>query len=153
MKRLIIASVIGLFFAQCSNAGSNQTKAKTEQKATTAVKHIGKAEFLTQVFDYQKNPQTVVYLGKKPAIVDFYANWCGPCRQLSPLLEELANEYKDKIVVYKIDTDKEKEIAQDLGIQALPTLIFFPLKGKPMMIQGYRTKEDLKKIITEELLK
>lgn len=148
MKKTILALVLVALFTQCSQAG---TKNSNEQAGGAS--HITRAEFLTKVFDYTKEGNEIKFLGQKPAIVDFYATWCGPCRQLSPLLEELSVEYKGKIDVYKIDTDKERQLAQELGIQALPTVVFFPKSGKPIAIQGFRPKEELKKIIDESLLK
>lgn len=152
MKKIILASFIILSLTQCTQANNN---ANSESKAATAAgtKQITRAEFLTKVFDYTKDTKEINFLGKKPVIVDFYATWCGPCRQLSPLLEELAVEYDGKIDVYKIDTDKERELAQELGIQALPTVVFFPKSGKPIAIQGFRPKDELKKMIDESLLK
>ena len=94
-----------------------------------------------------------VYKGTKPAIVDFYADWCGPCRRLSPVLEKLAEKYKDKIVVYKVDTDKERELAAAFGITSLPTLVFIPMDGKPQASQGALPEEVLEKGINEVLLK
>jgi thioredoxin len=86
-----------------------------------------------------------------PVIIDFYADWCPPCRQLSPLVEEIAKEYNGKIVVYKVDTDKEKELARKLGITSLPTLLYVPLKGNPQVTLGYVPKETLVKTIAEVL--
>lgn len=111
-----------------------------------------RADFLKKVADYEKNPREWKYLGDKPAIVDFYATWCGPCRTISPILEELAKEYKDQIYIYKVDTDQEKELAAAMGIRSLPTLLFIPKDGQPQMGQGAMPKEDLKKAIEEILL-
>ncbi len=154
MKKILYISLITLLFSQCTQAENNKSANKSEQKTnTTYIQHINRAQFLTQVFNIEKDKKEVKYLGNKPCIVDFYADWCGPCRKLSPILEELANEYKGKIIVYKVDTEKEKQIASELGIQALPTLVFFPLKGQPILTQGLLPKEELKKIIDKELLK
>lgn len=91
---------------------------------TGKVIHINQSEFIEKVYDYKKNPDKWVYEGSKPAIIDFYADWCGPCRRLSPVLEKLAEKYKDKIVIYKVNTDKERELAAAFGITSLPTLVF-----------------------------
>ncbi len=153
MKKILLVAVAALFFIQCSQAGNKKEESAANQQVATTVIHISKDQFLKQVFNYEKNSKDVVYLGNKPCIVDFYADWCGPCRKLSPILEELSKEYNGKIIVYKVDTEKERQLSGELGIQALPTLLFFPMKGKPTATQGYMAKEDLKKIIDKELLK
>lgn len=114
--------------------------------------HLTKAEFLTKVYNYEKNPKEWKYEGKLPAIVDFYATWCGPCKMVAPILEELAGEYKGKIVVYKIDTDKEPELSAAFGIRSIPTLLFIPAEGTPQVSQGAMPKDALKKAIDEFLL-
>lgn len=116
------------------------------------VKHLTKVEFMNKVYDYKKNPDKWVYEGDKPAIVDFYATWCGPCKTIAPVLEELAKEYEGKIVIYKIDTDKERELASAFGISSIPTLLFIPVKGDPQVAQGALPKESLKRAIDDFLL-
>lgn len=120
---------------------------------TGKVIHINQSEFIEKVYDYKKNPDKWVYEGIKPAIVDFYADWCGPCRRLSPVLEKLAEKYKDKIVIYKVNTDKERELAAAFGITSLPTLVFIPLRDTPQVSQGALPQEVLEKGIEEVLLK
>lgn len=112
---------------------------------TGKVIHINQSEFIEKVYDYKKNPDKWVYEGSKPAIVDFYADWCGPCRRLSPVLEKLAEKYKDKIVIYKVNTDKERELAAAFGITSLPTLVFIPLGDTPQVSQGACPKKFWKK--------
>ena len=104
-------------------------------------------------FDYEANPNEWKYLGDKPAIVDFYASWCGPCKMVAPILDELAQEYDGKIYVYKIDTEKEQELAAAFGIRSIPTLLFVPMDGKPQMVQGAIGKDDFEKVINDVLLK
>lgn len=120
---------------------------------TGKVIHINQSEFIEKVYDYKKNPDKWVYEGSKPAIVDFYADWCGPCRRLSPVLEKLAEKYKDKIVIYKVNSDKERELAAAFGITSLPTLVFIPLRDTPQVSQGALPQEVLEKGIEEVLLK
>lgn len=120
---------------------------------TGKVIHINQSEFIEKVYDYKKNPDKWVYEGSKPAIIDFYADWCGPCRRLSPVLEKLAEKYKDKIVIYKVNTDKERELAAAFGIISLPTLVFIPLGDTPQVSQGALPQEVLEKGIEEVLLK
>lgn len=101
---------------------------------------------------YDISQKELVYLGSKPAIVDFYASWCGPCRAISPILEELAKEYGDKIVIYKVDVDASPDLAQSFGIRSIPAVLFIPLKGKNYMTVGGRSKEEFKKQIDTILL-
>jgi thioredoxin len=114
--------------------------------------HLTKAEFLQKVANYETSPNEWKYLGDKPCLIDFYADWCGPCKAVAPILEELAREYGDKIVIYKIDTDKEQELAAAFGIRSIPSLLFVPKTGKPQMAQGAMPKDQLKKAIDEILL-
>ena len=116
--------------------------------------HITKAEFIEKVYDYTASDKAEwQYKGDKPAIIDFYADWCGPCRKLSPILEEVATEFKKDIYIYKVNTDKEPEIAKAFGIRALPTLLFIPLEGEPEGNEGFLTKEQLYEAIYKVLLK
>jgi thioredoxin 1 len=107
--------------------------------------------FKQNVFNYELNRQWN-FEGKVPVIVDFYATWCGPCKQLSPRLEKLAEEYKGKLIVYKVDTDAESQLAQSMGITNLPTLLFIPVNGEPTQTVGALPTETLVKIINEKLL-
>ena len=143
-KILIIAAVAftALFASVAEMNASDKGK----------VKHLTKAEFVKFVYDIDKNTESLDYLGSKPAVVDFYADWCRPCKQLAPVLEELAAEYQDEIVVYKVNTDNDPELAQAFGITSIPTLIFIPLNGSPEMAQGALPKDTLKEVIEKVLL-
>jgi thioredoxin len=118
--------------------------------ATATVINLSENTFKEMVFNYDKNKEWK-YEGDKPAIIDFYANWCAPCRQLSPIVEEIAKEYSGKIVVYKVDTEKEQKLTQKIGITALPTLLFIPVGGKPQVSMGVLPKESLVKAVNEIL--
>lgn len=136
--------------AYAQNAEKKTTAKKAE--STPAVINLTQAEFLKKVADYKKNPNEWVYLGSVPAIVDFYADWCGPCKQIAPVLEQLAKDYKGKIVIYKVNTDKEQELARVFGIRSIPSLLFVPKDGKPQMAMGALPREELKKMIDTFLL-
>lgn len=114
--------------------------------------HLTKAEFLSKVANYETNPSEWKYLGDKPALIDFYASWCGPCKMIAPILDELAAEYGDSIYIYKIDTEKEEELAAAFGIRSIPTLLFVPMEGSPQMAQGALPKHALKEAIDKVLL-
>ncbi|WP_289105589.1 thioredoxin [uncultured Bacteroides sp.] len=147
MKRL-------LFFLASAVIIALSTKAQSVSSDSNGkVIHIGKTEFVEKIYDYEKNPDKWIYNGNKPAIIDFYADWCGPCRMLSPTLESLAHKYKDKIIIYKVNTDKERELAAAFGITSLPTLLFIPMDKMPQVAQGALPKEDLEKAINDFLLK
>ena len=152
LSALILAACGG---ASEARSAQNENQQNEEQSKTTTVMkpiHLTKAEFLKKVVDYEGNPTEWKYLGEKPAIIDFYASWCGPCKRVAPILDELAAEYGDKIDIYKIDTEQEQELAAAFGIRSIPTLLFVPMEGKPQMVQGAIGKADFEKIIQEVLL-
>lgn len=107
--------------------------------------------FKDNVFNYDIN-EDWKYAGKLPAIIDFYADWCGPCKMVAPVLEELSEEYKDRILIYKVNTDTEQELSSVFGIQSIPTILFIDAQGEPMMQPGALPKHIFKKIIEEKLL-
>lgn len=115
--------------------------------------HLTKAQFFEKVYNYEKNPSEWVYEGDKPCLIDFYASWCGPCKRLAPILEELAAQYAGKIYIYKINTEEERELAAAFGVQSIPTLLFCPMGGRPQIAKGALPKETLIKAIEEVLLK
>lgn len=114
--------------------------------------HLTKAEFLKKVVDFESNPGEWKYLGDKPAIIDFFATWCGPCKALSPIMDELAEEYQDRIHVYKVDTGQEQEVAALFGIRSVPSVLFVPMQGKPQMAVGAMGKRDYEQAIKDVLL-
>jgi thioredoxin len=168
MKKIGYIIVLAVFaFAGCSSTSGNK---EGDQPATSKVssqdggsakaaaadgklEHLTSQTFKQKVMDFEKNPQTWVFEGDKPVIVDFYADWCRPCRMIAPILEELAEEYKDKIVIYKVDTEAQRELATIFGIQSLPTVLFIPMEGRPSAQKGALSKEAYKQIIDDYLLK
>ena len=145
MKRFhtIIAVLCALVFASSVSVNINAQEKK-------GVVVLSSKDFNAKVYDMSH--KDMKYLGTKPAIVDFYASWCGPCRAISPILEELANEYKDKIVIYKVDVDASPDLAQAFGIRSIPAVMFIPLKGESKMTVGGRSKDEFKKQIDTILL-
>ncbi len=114
------------------------------------LEHLNKVTFKEKVFDFETETEWK-YKGELPAIIDFYADWCGPCRKIAPIMIELSEEYKDKIVIYKVDTQVEQELAGMFGIRSIPAVLFIPKDGKPQMTTGAMQKEDYKKLISEIL--
>lgn len=113
---------------------------------------LTKDDFLVKIADYENSPQEWKYLGDKPALIDFYADWCGPCKMIAPVLEELAAEYEDKIYIYKVNTEIEQELAAAFGIRSIPSLLFIPTDEAPQMAQGALPKNELKRVIDDLLL-
>ena len=124
-----------------------------EEKKESKVKHLTYKEFLKKVWDFEKDPNTFNYKGKLPAIVDFYADWCGPCRRVAPIMEKLAEEYDGKLLIYKVNTQNEGELAQVFQIRSIPSVLFIPMKGQPSMQVGALPEEGYRKVIEEKLLK
>jgi thioredoxin len=121
------------------------------EATTNQVVHLTTQEFKEKVFNYE-NSQEWKYEGSLPAIIDFYADWCGPCKMVAPVLEELAKEYSGKLVVYKVDTENEQELAAVFGIQSIPTLLFIPKEGQPQAAMGALPKQTFEKVIKDVLL-
>ncbi len=113
---------------------------------------LNKADFLNKVANYETSPSEWKFLGERPAIIDFYATWCGPCKMLSPVLEELAAEYAGKIDIYKINVEEEEELAGVFGVRSVPTLLFVPMEGAPQMAQGALPKNVLQEAIRNVLM-
>ena len=165
MKKILGASIllIMIAFTACGNKSKDQAEQdakenETKNIQTNETKKMGtiqltKAEFLEKVANYEANPSEWKYVGDKPCIIDFYADWCGPCKVIAPILDELAKEYHGQIYIYKVDTEKEQELAAAFGIRSIPSLLFCPMEGQPQMAQGALPKETFKKAIDEVLLK
>ncbi|MCF7915640.1 MAG: thioredoxin [Spirochaetaceae bacterium] len=113
--------------------------------------HLTKETFLEKVFDFE-NKKEWEFQGELPAVIDFYADWCGPCKMVAPIVEELSEEYEGKVNFYKIDTEDQQELAAAFGIQSIPSILFIPLEGKPQMAAGALPKETFKQVLDDELL-
>ncbi len=156
-KFAIIGLLSVFILAACTNTNkennqgtnSKQSNINMEQKTI----NLTKAEFLTKVANYEQSPEKWEYLGDKPCIIDFYADWCGPCKMVAPILEELAEEYKGEIYIYKVDTEAEQELAAAFGIRSIPSILFCPMGEQPQMAQGALPKDGFKQAINEVLLK
>ena len=111
---------------------------------------LDKNTFIEKVFDFEKEKEWK-YRGALPAIVDFYADWCGPCKMVTPILEKISSEYAGKLNIYKVDTDKEQELAGAFGIQSIPSLLFIPMAGQPQMARGALDRGSFEKAIADVL--
>ena len=164
MKVLFISALFAslLLTIGCGNANSkpnantiatadaNQPGAELANVKTV---QMTKALFLKSVFDFEKNPDSWIYKGNRPCVIDFYADWCRPCKQVAPLMEGFASTYQGKVDIYKINVDEERELAALFGIRSIPSVLFCPMEGKPQISQGAMKKEDYEQIINEFLLK
>jgi len=131
-------------------AATNASSSATEGK----VRKINTETFITEIFDYKANPTKWVYKGSKPAIIDFYADWCGPCKRVAPIMDELAEKYKGQVNFYKINTDEEKELSGSVfGIRSIPSILYIPVDGQPMMSTGLSAKDEYIRQIETNLLK
>jgi thioredoxin 1 len=139
-----------LFFSLLLAAFSQAFAGNAEE---AIVRKLTKADFYEKVMNLEKSPETWKYSGNLPCIVDFYADWCGPCRKASPILEDLALQYKGKIVVYKVNTDEEKELARAFKIQGIPAFLWVPKDGKPTMSSGIANSTEETKAMFEKMIK
>jgi len=149
-------------FYGCSEVAGSQEGDKTLSKNSnnTAMPEGDMAEpeflsydtFIEKVWDFNENPQEWVYKGDVPCVIDFYADWCKPCRMVAPIMDDLAKEYDGKLKIYKIDVDKEKQLASIFQVRSIPSVLFSPVKGQPMMQAGALPKAEYVRIIEENLL-
>lgn len=137
--------------ASCQNKSADKKQSETKTAVAKEIEHLTAASFKQKVFNYDKNKQWK-FEGNKPCIIDFYADWCGPCRMLAPTIEQVAKEYNGKIDVYKINVDEQQELALNFGISSIPAVLFCPSTDKPQMTTGVLSKEDMDRAI-KELLK
>ena len=156
MKKVIIMFAL-IFASVLTYACTDGTKQKDQAEgkevpADGNVIVMNKDMFIKNVFDYEKS-QEWKYKGDKPAIIDLYADWCGPCRMTAPIMKELAKEYAGKIVIYKVNVDKEKELAALFNATSIPLFVFIPMKGEPQLFRGAADKATYKKAIDDFLLK
>ena len=114
------------------------------------LEHLTNETFKEKVFNYEDSKEWK-FEGETPAIIDFYADWCGPCKTIAPILEELKDEYGDKLEIYKVNTEEQKELSSVFGIQSIPSLLFIPKEGQPQMAMGALPKETFKQAISEVL--
>lgn len=166
MKRISLAllMVFSFTFFSCSNIKGNQGEAqvsiadgevKTESpnsESNGEVEYLDYDTFLTKVWNFEENSQEWIYEGDVPCVIDFYADWCGPCKRIAPIMDDLAEEYDGKVKIYKINTDKERQLSSAFGIKSIPAVLFVPMKGKPTMQTGALPKDQYQKIIQSELL-
>ena len=151
MKRFNILTVMLVVLAFAVDAQS-KTSVGT-QTGTAKTIYLTTADFRKKIMDYEKNPGEWIYLGDKPAIIDFYTDWCGPCKMIAPIMEELAAKYDGEIYIYKVNTDRERELAALFQINSIPVVLFIPMEGTPQALPGARQKELYTEAIEEILLK
>ena len=151
IKRVLFLTVgmLSLLLAACDTKAINNDKKGNKMKTI----ELTKSDFLKKIVNYEKNPEEWIYLGDKPAIIDFYASWCGPCKMVAPILEELAAEYEGEIYVYKVNTEQEQELAALFNIRSIPSFLFIPMNDKPQMAMGAMPKSSFKEAIDGVLLK
>ncbi len=166
MKRLFLLAMTAVVLTGCT---TRKTDNKTEPSGNTAqlelstveeskamaegeVNYLTTADFKRRVMDFEVNPDKWVFEGKRPAVIDFYTEWCGPCKMMAPIVKKMAADRAGEIDFYKVDIDKEQELAELLGIRSIPTFLFIPLEGKPTVQVGAMQKEDFEHII-ESMLK
>ncbi|HKJ42689.1 MAG TPA: thioredoxin domain-containing protein [Sunxiuqinia sp.] len=163
MKKLLFLIALAAITTVGCATGSGKANSKDEAEKSEAVSQGGdeggsslitKDEFLKKIWNYKESPKEWKFLGDKPVIIDFYADWCGPCKIASPILEEVSKEYAGKLKVYKVNTEQERELAGVFGIQSIPAFLYIPVEGKPVMTAGIgRSKEQTKNMFIQNINK
>lgn len=145
MRKAILIALVIIATAMTANA--------QEKKNEPKVKHLTYSEFLKKVWDFERNPTTFEYKGKLPAVIDFYADWCGPCRRVAPIMEKMAEDYEGQLLVYKVNVSEEKDLASVFQVRSIPMVLFIPVKGNPMMQVGALPESEYRETVEEFLIK
>lgn len=166
MKKTIIYLIItASIFYSCGSKNENKNSSGETATTTTAnvtieennpeslVKNLTYKKFIKEVWDMEKYPDSFAYQNKLPCIIDFYADWCGPCRKVAPIMEKLANQYEGRLIVYKVNTDEERKLSSILNIKSIPTVFFLPTEGQPVIQVGAMSEADYVATINKYLLK
>lgn len=165
MKRIFQILFFGLLViaVSCNNSANTEITQSGTDAATVVhdestpgdIKpvYLTTAQFKSLVWDYESNPEEWVYQGDIPCVVDFYADWCKPCKMVAPIMDDLADYYDGRVLIYKVNTDNEKELATVFQVRSIPSILFAPANGKPAMQSGAMSKEDYIRIIDEFILK
>ena len=159
MKRFLVTILSALLLASCGNTkkdNNDNKKSEVTQEAKTdeksLVKNIDYKYFVKNIWDIEKYPDSFAYQAKLPCIIDFYADWCGPCRKVAPIMENIAKEYDGEILVYKVNVDNEQKLPTIFKVKNIPTVFFLPKNGQPMSQVGALSKEEYETIINKHLI-
>ena len=158
MKKILISILSILILASCGNSNKDNKKSSPVQETTNStvenslVKNLDYNTFIKKVWDIETSPNSFVYKGKLPCIIDFYADWCGPCKRVAPIMESIAQEYEGEVVVYKVNVDKEQKLPLIFKVKNIPTVFFLPTEGQPLSLVGALSKEEYISIINKHLI-
>ena len=155
MNKIFLTTIFSLIliFIACKSAGGTKTEGNPGEVKQGVVNQMTTDMFKKLVYNYQKNPKEWVFEGDNPCIIDFYADWCRPCKMVAPIMEELAGEYKGKVTFYKVNTDNERELSATFNIRSIPAILYVPKGGKPEMSVGLMSKDTYVQKIQSLLLK
>ena len=158
MKKILISILSILILASCGNSNKDNKKSSPVQETTNStvvnslVKNLDYNTFIKKVWDIETSPNSFVYKGKLPCIIDFYADWCGPCKRVASIMESIAQEYEGEVVVYKVNVDKEQKLPLIFKVKNIPTVFFLPTEGQPLSQVGALSKEEYISIINKHLI-
>ena len=157
MIKTFIAILSVLMLASCGNSNKDNKKNESVQDVTvveenTLVKTLDYKNFVKKVWDIETYPDSFAYKGKLPCMIDFYADWCGPCKRIAPIMENIAQEYEGKIIVYKVNVDQEQKLPLIFKVKNIPTVFFLPKEGQPLSQVGALSKEEYISIINKHLI-
>ena len=158
MKKILVTILSVFILASCGNNEKKDKKTEPIQEENivveedTFVKTLDYKKFIKNVWDIETYPDSVAYKGKLPCVIDFYADWCGPCKKIAPIMEDIAREYDGKIIIYKVNVDKEPRLSTVFKIKNIPTVFFFPKEGQPLSQVGGLSKEEYISIINKNLI-